>query len=74
MPLLFALLMLTAPRAELTDDTFAHWRDYVLPSQDELQWMRIGWRTTFWEAMQEGNAHDRPVLLWAMNGHPLGCT
>ena len=29
---------------------------------------------SFYIAINEAGKTDRPVLLWAMNGHPLGCT
>ncbi|MGB6042079.1 MAG: hypothetical protein WBF93_02870 [Pirellulales bacterium] len=79
MRFLLALSIVLAPvgansAQELTDETFTKWLDYVRPKPEELRWRRIPWRTVFWEAMQEANAADRPVLLWAMNGHPFGCT
>ena len=61
-----------------TDD-FLDWerydqiRDHVLPTMDEERWTEIPWRGTFWDGIQDARQHDRPVLLWAMNGHPLGC-
>ena len=56
---------------ELNDASYAKWRDYLLPRPDELAWQAIPWRPSFWEAVVEAQAKDRPVLLWAMNGHPL---
>ena len=56
---------------ELTDTTYAKWRDYVLPKPDELAYRSIPWRPSFWEAVVEAQKKDRPILLWAMNGHPL---
>lgn len=69
-------LLLSAPLAaqELTEDTYAKLRDHVLPSADELRWTAIDWRASFWDAVVEGQKADKPVLLWAMNGHPLACT
>ena len=58
----------------LTDATYASVRDSILPSKDEERWREIPWRTSTWDAVVEAAATDRPVLLWAMNGHPLGCT
>jgi hypothetical protein len=55
----------------------ADWRAIerrVLPSSEELRFKEIGWRTVFWDAVKEARRTDRPILLWAMNGHPLGCT
>lgn len=52
---------------------YAEVRDHVLPTVEEERWTEIPWRQTFWEGVQDARERDRPVLLWAMNGHPLGC-
>lgn len=52
----------------------AEWRAAIAPSDAEREWTTIGWRPSFWQAVLEANRTDKPVLLWAMNGHPLGCT
>ena len=64
----------TARPAELTDGTYDKWRDYVLPKPHELGYRAIPWRASFWDAVVEANRADKPILLWAMNGHPLACT
>lgn len=61
-------------RPLLALDTLEHWASFISPSADELQWKEIPWRESFWKAIHEGQIHGKPVLLWAMNGHPLGCT
>jgi hypothetical protein len=65
----------SAPSA-LDDATFATWRDAILPAPDEIAWKRIPWRSSLRSALQEEEAGGsvRPILLWLMNGHPLGCT
>ena len=68
------LLAAAALAQEPSDQRFAQCRDLVLPSEDELAWRRIPWRDTLAAAVLEANDLDKPVLLWAMNGHPLGCT
>ena len=60
--------------AELTERNFPRIRDFILPKPSECRWERIPWRSTLWEAVIEANQKDRPILLWAMNGHPLACT
>jgi hypothetical protein len=65
--------MLGAP-AELNDRTFEDWRDFIRPSAQELGFLEIPWRDSFHTAVKEALKTDRPILLWAMNGHPLGCT
>ena len=59
---------------ELIEQTFAGLRDFIRPTPAELRWQEIPWRTTFWDAVQEAQATDKPILAWAMNGHPLACT
>ena len=56
---------------ELSDATYTKWRDHVLPKASELAYQNIPWRTSFWEAVIEAQEKDKPVFLWAMNGHPL---
>lgn len=75
-PTLLASLLAVAPLGaqSLDDGSFARWRDFVLPDEGELAWLEIPWRDSFWEAVREAREAERPVLLWAMNGHPLGCT
>ena len=66
-----ALLADEFKEKELTDANYAKWRDHVLPRNWELSYRRIPWRTSFWEAVIEAQARDKPILLWTMNGHPL---
>jgi hypothetical protein len=54
--------------------TLAEWRTLIEPAPAELAWTEIPWRTSLWSALSEAQASERPLLLWAMNGHPLGCT
>lgn len=58
----------------LDEESFAELRDFICPTPEEVRWQQVDWRTVFWDAVQEAQATDRPILLWAMNGHPLACT
>ncbi len=69
-----AILLLLALGQDLTDETYEKWRDHILPKADELQWRKIPWQPTFWDAVVLAQKEDKPILLWAMNGHPLACT
>ena len=71
-----ATAVLAAPPGvpELNDQTFTRWRDHVRPTQAELRWQEIPWRSSFWSAVTEAQKQDKPVLAWMMNGHPLACT
>lgn len=62
------------PAELLSPDTLEALWAHVVPGEGEQKWRAIGWRAVLAEAMAEAHAADRPVLLWAMNGHPLACT
>jgi len=46
----------------------------VLPSAKEDAWLNIGWHTNLMQARVLAQDEQRPMFLWVMNGHPLGCT
>lgn len=73
--ILLALLVVAVARAEeLNDQTFDAWVERIAPSEDELAWRAIPWRSAFCDAVVEAEEAKKPLLIWAMNGHPLGCT
>ena len=47
----------------------------VLPTAAEDRWSGFGWHTNIAVARREAQAQKqgKPVLLWVMNGNPLGC-
>jgi hypothetical protein len=59
---------------ELSATTFEKWWDYIRPSETEAAYMRQSFFTTLWEAVVRANREHKPILLWAMNGHPMACT
>ena len=59
---------------DLDEPSFERLRDFICPTPEEVRWQQVAWRTTFWDAVQEAQVLDKPILLWAMNGHPLACT
>ena len=46
----------------------------IRPGTGESRWMEIDWHPSVWEARQKAAAEGKPILLWEMDGHPLGCT
>ena len=46
----------------------------ICPSPGELRWQKIGWESSLWAGVVEAHAQKKPILLWTMNGHPLGLT
>ena len=60
--------------SSLTPATFSTWRDRLQPTETELAFRRIPWRTDLARAVSDAERTRRPILLWLMNGHPLGPT
>lgn len=58
---------------ELTWERLAQVREHVLPDAQEERWLAIAWRSRLWDAVEDARRERKPILLWAMNGHPLGC-
>jgi hypothetical protein len=46
----------------------------LLPTQAEEIWLSVPWRTNLMAARLESQDSKKPMFLWVMNGHPLGCT
>jgi hypothetical protein len=67
-----ALLAAGAVAQDATDAEFAAQRDAILPAAEERAWLAVPWRAELRTALAEANREPKPVLLWAMNGHPLG--
>lgn len=75
-PLLLAVVLAAQQQASpvLDRGTFAELWQHVVPKDEELAWQRIAWHGTLAAGVAQAHATDRPILLWAMNGHPLACT
>jgi hypothetical protein len=46
----------------------------IKPAQGEDPWATIPWQTDLWQARKLAAKQGKPILLWEMDGHPLGCT
>ena len=53
---------------------YAKWRAHVLPSAAEQTARRIAWRASVLHGLLDAQKADKPVMIFLMNGHPLGCT
>lgn len=77
LPALGLLVALTIPPApageQLTPAEFAAVRKAVLPMAGEDDFDKIPWLTSIWDAREKAAKEGKPILLWEMDGHPLGC-
>lgn len=69
---------LLCPTARAADPLRAEQVDPLLklikPSAGEDRWASVPWRTSLWDARQEAARLGKPMILWEMDGNPLGCT
>jgi len=72
--LLLAALVLVQEPADLSTATLDRWRAFVRPSDAELAYAEIPWIADLAGGLAAAAREGKPLLLWAMNGHPLGCT
>ena len=74
---LVALLSSSAAQAQqpqsLDEARFAELRRELTPDPDAL-WRSIPWRIDLLAAQREAARERLPLFVWAMDGHPLGCT
>jgi hypothetical protein len=73
---LFASFVVLAPlarAAEVTPERFKEVHALIKPAAAEEKWAEIPWLASLWDARQKAAAEGKPILLWEMDGHPLGC-
>ena len=58
---------------ELTDAKFRRLHKLLRPSADE-SWRTIPWKIELLDAQRIAAQQKKPIFIWAMDGHPLGCT
>ncbi len=58
----------------LSTANLQQWKADIEPDARESSYLRIPWLESFLKGMREAKQLDKPVMLFIMNGHPLGCT
>ena len=71
-----AVAAVAAARASdpIAPQQFGKLHALIKPGAGEDRWAEIPWLTSLWEARRRAAAEGKPILLWEMDGHPLGCT
>ena len=57
----------------LNPERFAELQKQLTPDV-EAPWRTIPWRVDLLAAQREAARANKPLFIWAMDGHPLGCT
>ena len=70
---LFVSLNSKTRAEELSDAKFTELHKKLQPAKDE-PWLTIPWRIALLDAQKTAAKEGKPIFIWAMDGHPLGCT
>lgn len=62
----------SASAEALTESRAGELHELLTPDADAA-WRTIPWMTSVLEAQREAVEKGRPIFIWAMDGHPLGC-
>lgn len=74
---LICLAMTVSPAravGPIPDSRYDPYRSLIKPRPEEEKWMQVPWQSSLWEARKKAAAEGKPILLWEMDGNPLGCT
>lgn len=59
--------------AELDESDFDLLQESLQPDSSEA-WRQIPWRISLLDGQRAAVEEEKPIFIWAMDGHPLGCT
>ena len=65
--------MTQLPADELSEKQCIALVSELSTGQDSL-WRTIPWETSLIAAQNRAVQEQKPIFIWAMDGHPLGCT
>ena len=63
----------TVSAGELSEAAFRRLHEQLRPSAKDV-WRSIPWKISLLDAQRLAAKERRPLFIWAMDGHPLGCT
>ena len=61
-----------AAGADLDESEFKRLHGELQPPVHEA-WRSIPWKTSLLDAQATAARESKPIFIWAMDGHPLGC-
>ncbi|MBC8289626.1 MAG: hypothetical protein H8E37_04840 [Planctomycetes bacterium] len=71
--LLLSLALFAGADDGLTEKDFKELHAELQPEAD-APWRTIPWKISLLEAQAASAREGKPIFIWAMDGHPLGCT
>ncbi len=65
---------LHAQLPELSAGSLESYQIAIEPTADETEFLQINWNSQLHRAVRKAHESEKPLLIYVMNGHPLGCT
>ncbi len=59
-------------KISLTEEKYHELLGALQPGDEP--WLTIPWKTRLLDAQRTASRESKPIFIWAMDGHPLGCT
>ena len=70
---LLATLLLAAGGDEIKVEALDGLRSLIKPRPEETRWEEIPWEVDLWDARRKAAREGKPIMLWEMDGNPMGC-
>jgi hypothetical protein len=70
------LLLALGPVAggdEVNVGSIASLQTLIKPRAEETRWEEIPWAVDLWDARRRAAREGKPIMLWEMDGNPMGC-
>lgn len=71
-PMVYAAEETQQPVAPISDQEFAELHSSLVPKN--ALWKTVPWETALLKAQNMAARQGKPIFIWSMDGHPLGCT
>ena len=73
MTLILAALLFLAPGDGPKISEIESLKTLIKPRAEETKWEEIPWMVDLWEARKKAAQTGKPLMLWEMDGNPMGC-
>lgn len=67
------LILGMAPQEGVKAGDIASLKTLIKPHAEETKWEEIPWTVDLWEARKKAAQTGKPIMLWEMDGNPMGC-
>ena len=70
---LFAALALSSAADDLSVERIPALQALIKPRPEETRWEQIPWQVDLWDDRKKSAREGKPIMLWEMDGNPMGC-